>query len=51
MDNRNELEDLVRYDVDQNVHQSLEEQVEHAVALLAAHAVWLREQGTESVEL
>jgi hypothetical protein len=51
MDSRNELEDLVKYDVDQSAHQSVEEHVEHAVSLLTVHAMWLREQGAESVEL
>jgi hypothetical protein len=45
-----ELEDLVKYDVDNTVYQSLEENVEHAVSLLTAHGTWVLEDRAESVE-
>jgi hypothetical protein len=47
---RPELEDLVKYDVDNDGCQSPEENVGHAVSLLAAHEMWLRGHRAESVE-
>jgi hypothetical protein len=51
MQSRPELEDLVKYDVDDTAYQSPEENVEHAVSLLTAHDTWLLEHRAESVEL
>ena len=51
MQSRPGLEDLVKYDVDNTVHQSLEENVEHAVSLLTvATARGSLEHRAESVE-
>jgi hypothetical protein len=51
MQSRPELEDLVKYDADNTAYQSPEENVEHAVSLLAAHGTWVLEHRAESVEL
>ena len=50
IESRPELEDLVKYDVDNRDYQSPEENVGHAVSLLTAHAMWLREHRAETVE-
>jgi hypothetical protein len=50
MQSRPELEDLVKYDVDNTAYQSLEENVEHAVSLLTVHGTWVLEHRAESVE-
>jgi len=50
IESRPELEDLVKYDVDNTAYQSPEENVEHAVSLLTAHGTWVLEHRAESFE-
>jgi hypothetical protein len=50
LQNRTELEDLVKYDADCSPCGATEEFVEHAVSVLHAHEKWLTENRAQKAE-
>ena len=50
LENRPELEDLIKYDMVCSDHRPADEYVEHAVSLLHAHETWFAEDRAENAE-